>query len=156
MINGGHQARRLQTWLWVAVATLILLIMATPQMSDLSKLSGDVTTFFGVPIPLSPMFDFAAYAIVLTVAVAGAVGGLVSGITTARDADDKAPALRAGNQLKLALKPIMGAILALLLLIFTSWAVIEGVVVTNLGMWYLLAFTAGFSERYFFKLLKLE
>jgi hypothetical protein len=58
--------------------------------------------------------------------------------------------------LKLALKPLVGAVAALTLYFFLTWQVLTGVQVTSGGTILLVAFLAGFSERYFLRILKAE
>jgi hypothetical protein len=54
----------------------------------------------------------------------------------------------------LALKPLAGAVAAVLLYIFLSWDIIKGIEVTSPGVFVLTAFLAGFSERYFLRVVK--
>ncbi len=56
------------------------------------------------------------------------------------------------SQLKLA----VGAIAALIMFIFLSWQIIPGVELKNAGSFLFLAFVAGFSERYFLRILNIE
>ena len=56
------------------------------------------------------------------------------------------------SQLKLA----VGAIAALIMFIFLSWQIIPGVELKNAGSLLFLAFVAGFSERYFLRILNIE
>ena len=56
------------------------------------------------------------------------------------------------SQLKFA----VGAIAALIMFIFLSWQIIPGVELKNAGSFLFLAFVAGFSERYFLRILNIE
>jgi hypothetical protein len=56
------------------------------------------------------------------------------------------------SQLKLA----VGGIAALIMFIFLSWQIIPGVELKNAGSFLFLAFVAGFSERYFLRILNIE
>ena len=47
--------------------------------------------------------------------------------------------------LKLAIRPMLGANLALVLYVFLAWQVIAGVSITSTGSYFLVAFLAGFS-----------
>ena len=54
------------------------------------------------------------------------------------------------------LRPIIGGMAALILFIFLSWNVLPGVVFTNIGSVLFAAFLAGFSERYFLRVLNVD
>ena len=56
------------------------------------------------------------------------------------------------SQLKLA----VGAIAALIMFVFLSWQIIPGIEMKNAGSFLFLAFVAGFSERYFLRILNIE
>jgi hypothetical protein len=89
----------------------------------------------------------------LGISVVGAVGGLISGMFGVRDAPATLGDFRT-SLLRLSLKPIAGAIAALIVYLFLSWQVISGVSVENGGVYVLAAFLAGFSERYFLRILR--
>lgn len=50
----------------------------------------------------------------------------------------------------------MGAVVAVLVYALLTWQVIPGVAVTNAGTYLFFALLAGFSERFFLRLLPLE
>ena len=52
--------------------------------------------------------------------------------------------------------PAIGGMAALILFIFLSWNVLPGVVFTNIGSVLFAAFLAGFSERYFLRVLNVD
>ncbi len=58
--------------------------------------------------------------------------------------------------LKLQLRPLIGALVALILYTFLSWQVLPGITIVNAGSYFVLAFLSGFSERYFLRVLKTE
>jgi hypothetical protein len=86
------------------------------------------------------------------VSVLGAVGGILSGLISIRDSKTTLLEYRT-NMLKLALKPLVGALAALTLYLLLSWQVLTGVQVTNGGTFLLVGFLGGFSERYLLRLL---
>ena len=91
----------------------------------------------------------------LGLSVVGAVGGVVSGMFKVRDS--RATMLDYRTSMKrLALKPIVGAVAALVVYLFLSAQVISGVEVTSAGTYVVLAFVAGFSERYFLSVLNAQ
>lgn len=91
----------------------------------------------------------------LGISVVGAVGGVISGMFGMRDARATLGDFRT-SLLLLSLKPIAGAIAALIVYLFLSWQVISGVEVNSGGVYILAAFLAGFSERYFLRILHSE
>jgi hypothetical protein len=56
--------------------------------------------------------------------------------------------------IKLSLKPLVGALAAVTLYTLLSWNVIPGIQIISGGMYLALAVLAGFSERYFLRLLR--
>lgn len=91
----------------------------------------------------------------LGISVVGAVGGVISGMFGVRDARATLGDFRT-SLLRLSLKPIAGAIAALVVYLFLSWQVISGIQVDSGGVYILAAFLAGFSERYFLRILHSE
>ena len=57
---------------------------------------------------------------------------------------------------KLQLRPLVGALVALILYTLLSWQVLPGIKIENVGSYFLIAFLSGFSERYFLQLLKTD
>jgi hypothetical protein len=57
------------------------------------------------------------------------------------------------SMIKSTLKPIMGAVLALVLYLLLTWEAIGGFEITNAGGYLLAALLAGFSERFFLRLI---
>jgi hypothetical protein len=88
----------------------------------------------------------------LAVATLGAVGGIFSGLIKTRDSSTTLDEYRT-SMLKLGLRPLVGAVAAITAYLFLGWQ-ITGVKVTNGGTFLLVGFLAGFSERYFLKLLR--
>ena len=83
----------------------------------------------------------------------GAIGGTLSGLLTTRDSRPRLATYRT-DMLKLSLKPLVGALAAVTLYILLSWDVIPGIDITSGGTYLALAVLAGFSERFFLRLLK--
>jgi hypothetical protein len=88
----------------------------------------------------------------LSVSAIGAVGGIFSGLVSTRDSSTTIEDYRT-SMLKLALKPLVGAVASVTLYLLLSWH-ITGMKVTNGGTFLLVGFLAGFSERYFLKLMR--
>lgn len=90
-----------------------------------------------------------------TIATMGAIGGFLSGLLQARSS--RITLLKyQENMLKLQLKPLIGALVAVVLYMFLSWKLLIGVSLENAGSFFVLSFLAGFSERFFLRLLEIN
>jgi hypothetical protein len=85
----------------------------------------------------------------------GALGGFLSGLLQVRNARVTLAQYQQ-SMLRLQLRLLVGALVALLLYTLVAWKVVPGISVDAQGMYLLLAFASGFSERYFLKLLDLK
>jgi hypothetical protein len=150
-IGDDLQVTRLRMLMLYIASALLLLLAAVPYvMVDLSqaKISGwPVVTFSNAR--LTQLISAA------TVGVIGAVGGILSGLLATRDTATTLLDYRA-SMLKLGLKPLVGAVAALTLYLLLGWQVLTGVQVTSGGTFLVVGFLAGFSERYFLRLLRAE
>ncbi len=82
----------------------------------------------------------------------GAVGGIVSGMFSVRDSTTSLRDYRTSVK-RMMLKPLFGAVAALTVYFFLSANLISGVAVTSAGTYVVAAFLAGFSERYFLRIV---
>jgi hypothetical protein len=89
------------------------------------------------------------------VALFGAAGGFLSALLQVHGSRVAAGEYRESKH-TLLLRPIIGAVIALILFILLSWNVVPGVRITGTGTYLLLAMLSGFSERYFLRLLDLD
>jgi hypothetical protein len=142
------QVTRLRSLLWYVGTAFGLLVLTVPY----------VTTSLGQSIPGWPVVHLSSLWLTqvvsaLAVAAIGAVGGIFSGLISTRDSSTTLDEYRT-SMLKLALKPLVGAVASLTLYLLLSWQILTGVKVTNGGTFLLVGFLAGFSERYFLKLLR--
>jgi hypothetical protein len=143
------QIRRLQAIRNAGLLFLIPLLVLTP--------------FFVKPGYLNPWpefndfwFDkFHFWIPPFVIALMGAIGGLVSGLFKVRTSQVSFKEYQE-NVTKLVLKPITGALVALLLYIFLTWDLLSIIKVDNAGSYIIVAFLAGFSERYFLQRLNIE
>jgi hypothetical protein len=145
------QVTRLRMLLVYMAAALGLLLLVVPYaISDLraSQIRGWPVATFANPL----LTQWASAAAVCAI---GAVGGILSGLLATRDSTTTLLDYRA-SVLKLALKPLVGAVAALTLYFFLTWQIVTGVQVTSGGTFLLVGFLAGFSERYFLRILKDE
>jgi hypothetical protein len=95
------------------------------------------------------------WAIALCAAIFGAGGAYFSSLMIVRSSRVNLLDYREKKK-DAELKMMIGGIAALILMTFLSWEIIPGITVTNAGGFLFLAFVAGFSERYFLRLLNIE
>jgi hypothetical protein len=145
------QVTRLRMLMLYMVAALALLVGVVPYVTiDLT-----LTDIQGWPVRRLPTPELTQWAAAIAICVIGAVGGILSGLLVTRDASTTLLDYRA-SVLKLALKPLVGAVAALTLYLFLSWQILTGIQITSGGTFLLVGFLAGFSERYFLRLLQAE
>lgn len=147
LIEDDLQVTRLRVLVGYISLAFLMLLAAVPYVT--TRLAGGIEGW--------PVFEFDKRWLTETVAAAavsalGAVGGIFSGLISTRDSKATLVEYRT-SMLKLALKPLVGAVAALTLYLLLSWQILTGVQVTNGGTFLLVGFLAGFSERYFLRLL---
>lgn len=147
LIEDDLQVTRLRSLVGYISVAFLMLMVAVPY----------VATRLGDTIQGWPVFLFDQRWLTETVAAAavaslGAVGGIFSGLISTRDSRATLVVYRT-SMLKLALKPLVGAVAAVTLYLLLSWQILTGVQVTNGGTFLLVGFLSGFSERYFLRLL---
>lgn len=144
------QVTRLKSLIVYIAIALGLLMLAVPYVTlDLS------TSIEGWPVARFPSALATQWVSAGAVCAIGAVGGIFSGLISVRDSTTTLLEYRA-SMLKLALKPLVGAVASLTLYLLLSWQILTGIQVTNGGTFLLVGFLAGFSERYFLRLLRAE
>ncbi len=147
-IGSGLQIKRLRAFR-LAGTLMLLLFFATVPLA----VARDSTTRWPTEsLNLGP--PFVQWLNALSVLVVGMLGGFLSGLLQARSSKVTLGDYQE-TMLKLALRPMVGGIIALVLFILLSWRVISAISVDNAGSFLLVAFVSGFSERYFLKLLDL-
>jgi hypothetical protein len=153
LIEDDLQVTRL--WRLVALAALawLALVAVVPVVTSAGGASGD-NFIWPIWAPTGQeQWDLIIAAMGLS--VVGAVGGVVSGMLSVRDSRAVLSDYRT-SMLKLTLKPLAGAVAAVILYLFLSAGVVSGVEVTNTGVYVVAAFLAGFSERYFLRVLRAQ
>ncbi|MEL6676358.1 MAG: hypothetical protein AAFR61_29390 [Bacteroidota bacterium] len=99
--------------------------------------------------------DYSLALLPLGLMLIGGFGGFFSGLLQIRST--KVGLLEyQESRLKFQLKPILGGILAMLVFLMLSWDVLPGIRIESAGTFIVLAFAAGFSERYVLNLLKID
>lgn len=153
LLEDDLQVSRLSMLLGYMIFAWALLVIAVPAVSAVQTSASGEVVWPVVAFGRGEFVDLIAGALGLS--IVGAVGGVVSGLFKVRDS--RATMLDYRSSIKrLALKPIVGAVAALVVYLFLSAQVISGVEVTSAGTYVVLAFIAGFSERYFLSVLNAQ
>jgi hypothetical protein len=97
---------------------------------------------------------FNAWLGMLGIGIVGALGGFLSALLQVHRSRVTLAEYRS-SKYTLQLRGLVGAVVAMLLFALLSWGVVPGVNITNAGTYFLVAFVAGFSERYFLRILNL-
>jgi hypothetical protein len=132
---------------------LLTFFALSPLATDLSKIRGwpseTISELVKLPWWLYPWLN------ALAMMALGAVGGFLSGLLQVQHTSITFTKYLE-NILKLELRPIVGALVSLILYALLSWQVLPGITINNIGSYFLIAFLSGFSERYFLQLLKTD
>ena len=149
LLEDDLQVSRLSRLRWYLVCAWLLLLIAIPVVSSVQTVNGELV-WPVVQFGSGEHVDLLSGAVGLS--IVGAVGGVVSGMLNVRDS--RATMLCYRTSLKrLALKPLVGAVAALVVYLFLGAQMISGIEITSPGTYVVLAFVAGFSERYFLSVL---
>lgn len=150
LVEEDLQVRRLKILIVSLGIAFVLLIAAIPFTTDVILNANEYVVW---PIVRGEFHRIDLIISAVALAAVGAAGGVISGMLNIRDSRASLLSYRA-SLLNLALKPIIGAVAALVLYIFLSWNMIKGLEVTNPGIFLVSAFLAGFSERYFLRTIR--
>ena len=165
---GAHLAEDLQVarmkfilrWLTATLLGLIIVVplvigRPVPSSATTALTVSESQTTFVWPMLRSVNIFAQSYIVVLAIALIGCVGGTLSALLAARDSRMRLLTYRTDMQRAL-MRPIMGAVVAVLVYALLTWQVIPGVTVTSAGTYLFVALLAGFSERFFLGLLPVE
>ena len=150
LIEDDLQVGRLKSVIVFVLAAWALLIAGISLVTTTQVADGG-ERFWPIWQSGTQWVDLTAGAVGLS--IAGAVGGAISGMFRVRDSRADLSEYRT-SMLKLYLRPLVGAVAAVTLYLFLSANVVSGVEVTNAGVYVVAAFMAGFSERYFLRVLR--
>jgi hypothetical protein len=150
LIEDDLQVSRLSQAIAYVSFGWILLVSIVPFVSKVQQDGSGQVIWPVYSFNWTSWFDLLFGAIGLS--VVGAVGGIVSGMFSVRDSTTTLVEYRTSVK-RMALKPLVGAVAALTLYFFLSANLISGVAITNAGTYIVAAFLAGFSERYFLRVL---
>jgi hypothetical protein len=150
LISTGLQIERLRTaWMWSLIVLGVALCFL-PMMVNYDDSFWKATAISKVPNEY-----WRPWYVAFCMAIFGVGGAFFSSLmqvrTTKSSLSDFQEKQRE-SQLKLA----VGGITALIMFIFLTWQIIPGVELKNAGSFLFLAFVAGFSERYFLRILNIE
>ena len=148
-INNGLQVRRLELIRNVGYVAVPVLIFCAPILVSQASLSLWNVDELGISVPVD------SWLTTMGVAVLGAIGALLSGLLQIR----RSPVTFTDYEVRgieVALRVLVGSAVAVILYYLLSWQVLPAISVTSAGTFLLVAFAAGFSERYFLKLLGLD
>jgi hypothetical protein len=149
-VGTGLQLERLKDLRNWGVLVLVALVVVAPVIeNEASQKLWNAPFLEELPMLLMALVT------TLGVAVTGAVAGFLSGLLQARES-------RVGladyqeSMLKLQLRPLVGATVAVVLYVLLTWGILPGISIENAGSYVLIAFASGFSERYFLRLLRVD
>lgn len=148
-LNRGLQIERLKLLMRWGQAFLLLLLAILPLI-----VKSDVKIFDGTALG-KIMPDMQPWFSILTVGVIGATGAFLSGLMQVRRTKITLDDFKE-NVVQFKLRPLVGAIFAVIIAALLSWDLIAGIDITNAGVYVLIAFLCGFSERFFLDLLKID
>ena len=147
-IGRGLHINRLRDLRFWGVVVLLIFFLATPLAANLNHMAG-----WPSDLIVGQRTQVYGWMNALAMMVVGAVGAFLSGLLQARSTQETlSEYLESG--LKLQLRPLIGALVSLILYVILSWQVLPAIAVVNAGSYFLIAFLSGFSERYFLSLLK--
>ena len=149
-IGSGLQIKRLRAYRRWGAVIMVLLVAATPILAEPLALNGwPVERFLEATFRWNPWLN------VIAVLIVGMVGGFLSGLLQSRSSQVSLADYQE-TMLTLALRPVVGGIVSLVLLVLLSWKLIPVLDAKDAGAFFLAAFLSGFSERYFLRLLDLD
>jgi hypothetical protein len=151
LIEDDLQVSRLNKAIAYVVVGWVLLMGIAPFVSQVQQDDNGQVIWPVYSFEWTDWFDLLVGALGLS--IVGAVGGIISGMFSVRDATTTLHEYRASVK-RMTLKPFVGAVAALVVYFFLSAEVINGVSVTSAGPYIVAAFLAGFSERYFLRVIE--
>ena len=146
-INSGLQIDRLKMLIIAGFVVLVTMLIGLPIF--LKETSIIITSTF-----INNLHEFKPWVAILCTSLVGTIGAFLSGLLQIRRSLVKIGEYRE-SIIQFQLRPIVGAIIASFVCVLLSWDAL-GIKVDNVGVFLLIAFTCGFSERYFLSLLKIN
>lgn len=160
LIDTGLQIERLKALRNGGMLLLFVFLILSPFMLN----TGLRSDWINETTLVRPHFEviqknsfLAALLSSVVIAFVGAIGGFLSGLIDIRNSKTNLGKYHESILTMELLKPLVGGLVALVVYVLLSWNILSSSVkVENPGIFLLVAFVCGFSERYFFRLLDLE
>ena len=152
----GLQVNRLRALRDWGLIILLIFFALSPLATNLANIKDWPSDFIAsqlvdLPLWLKPLRPWVNALAMMTL---GAVAGFLSGLLQAQSTQITFTKYLE-NILKLQLRPLVGALVSLILYALLSWQVLPGIRIEGVGSYFLIAFLSRFSERYFLQLLSL-
>jgi hypothetical protein len=149
-IARGLQINRLKSLRLWGLVVLVMFLLGSPFATNINNVSGwPSEAIIGASQLLITWMNACAMLLL------GGVGGFLSGLLQARNTQVSLSEYLE-SMLKLQLRPLVGSMVALILYSLLSWQVLPGIKIEGAGSYFLIAFLAGFSERYFLRVLDIK
>jgi len=158
LIDTGLQIERLKGLRNSGIGMLFILIIFSPFIIKAESGWIDETALASQHFQIIQGNPYlAALLSSVVIVLVGSVGGYLSGLIDIRSSKTDLGKYQESILMIEFLKPLVGGFAALIVYVLLSWDILSpSVEVDNPGIFILIAFISGFSERYFFRLLKLE
>jgi hypothetical protein len=150
LINNGLQIERLQILIKWGIIIGVIMIIGLPLI-----VKSDATIFKDSVLSSPSITGAKTWIAILTVGIIGAVGAFLSGLLQIRRSKVTINEYQE-SIIQFKLRPIVGAMFAMLVTALLTWNVLSGIEIKDAGAFILIAFLSGFSERYFLNLLKID
>jgi hypothetical protein len=148
-VNNALQIERLDMLIRWGTIIGVVMLMGVPLLTRTDTRIFDDTMLSKFLPGLQPWVSMAVIALV------GCVGAFLSGLMQVKRTRVTIGEFKE-SVVQFRLRPVIGAIFAMLVAALLSWNLITGVEITNAGVFILIAFLCGFSERFFLSLLKID
>lgn len=149
-LNSGLQLERLEMLKRWGVIVLIIMLAGLPFI-----IKSDAAIFKDSILADPSVEKFRQWLGLTTIGIIGGVGAFLSGLLQMRRTKVTVGEFKE-NIMQFELRPIVGAIFAMMIASLLTWDIISGIEIKNAGAYVLLAFLSGFSERYFLSLLRID
>ena len=148
-VNNALQIERLAMLIrWGTIIGIVMLLVVPLLVRTDTRIFSDTILSKFLP-------TFQPWVSMLVIAVVGCVGAFLSGLMQIKRTKVTIGEFKE-SVVQFRLRPVIGAIFAMLIAALMSWNLIAGIEITNAGVFILIAFLCGFSERFFLNLLKID
>ena len=161
-INNGLQIERLQMLIKRGSIILGIMLIGLPLLikdgnGTTTNADGTVSAslFLNTMLAKFVSGSFQPWVLMGAIALVGSVGAFLSGLMQIRRTRVTIGEFKE-SVFQFRLRPIIGSIFAMVITTLLSWDLISGIEIKNAGVFVLIAFLCGFSERFFLNLLKID